>query len=71
MTKLYFITLIEHDDDAEFFETLLNQNCIDFECNVIGDKDLVYEFKINQENKQFVRFIINTHCINVLDFVST
>ena len=39
MTKLYFITLIEHSDDAEFFETLLNQNNIEFECEMIGDKE--------------------------------
>ena len=68
--KLYFITLIEHNDDAEFFETKLNENNIIFECEIIGDEELVYEFKIHPKHRQFIRFIINTHCIPILDFKS-
>jgi hypothetical protein len=71
MTKLYFITLIEHNDDVEFFEAKLNENGIDYEIEIIGNyPDLVYEFKISQLNRQFVRYIINMHCIPVLNFIS-
>jgi hypothetical protein len=68
MTKHYFIILIEDDEDADFFEKHMNQNNIDFDVEIIGNTDLIYEFKINIQNKSQVKYIINMHCIPILDF---
>ena len=62
--------LIEHDDDAEFFEQCMVRKNIHFEYEVIGDKYLYYEFTISIEDEKAVELIIATNNITILNFKS-
>ena len=70
--KKTFITLIEDDDDAIKFEDLLEENCIKFECDMIGNETsgLIYEFKITTQFEKYIKFLTITHVIKTLDFIS-
>jgi hypothetical protein len=66
-----FTVLIEHDDDAELFEKCMMKNCIGYECDIVGDDHLIYEFTLNDENRTAVEIIIAYNNITVLKFKST
>jgi hypothetical protein len=65
-----FVILIEHDDDAEKFERCMMQHSIGLEVEIIGDKHLIYEFTINDENRIAIDLIIKHNNIAILNFKS-
>lgn len=65
-----FAVLLEHDDDSQLFEECLTKSSIGFECEVIGDDYLIYEFTINDEHRIAVELIIAYNNITVLKFLS-
>jgi hypothetical protein len=65
-----FVILIEDDTDAEKLERCMMQHSIGFECEIIGDKHLIYEFTINDENRMAIDLIIKHNNITILKFIS-
>jgi hypothetical protein len=64
-----FVILIEHDDDAEKLENCMMQHSIGFECDIIGDKHLIYEFTIDDEHRIAIDLIKKHNNITVLKFI--
>jgi hypothetical protein len=48
----------------------MQKNCIGFECEIIGDSHLIYEFTLNDENRIAVEIIIAYNNITVLKYLS-
>jgi hypothetical protein len=65
-----FTVLIDDDYDAQKFEECMQKNCIGFECEIIGDSHLIYEFTLNDENRIAVEIIIAYNNITVLKYLS-
>ena len=48
MSSLTFVKIIESSIDAEHYETVLNNNKIKYEYNILGPDDgLIYEFTLS------------------------
>jgi hypothetical protein len=65
-----FTVLLEHDCDAYLMEECMTKSSIGYECEVIGDDYLIYEFTINDEHRIAVELIIAYNNITVLKFLS-